>query len=233
LRILIATDNHLGFAERDRIRRNDSFITVEEILSVAKDKNVDFLLLGGDLFNDNKPSRETLHKTIEMFRKYCLGDKPVPLCIHSDQRVNFRDNFGTVNYEDPNFNISLPVFAIHGNHDDPTGENGLSAMDLLSISNLVNYFGKSTSIDDIHVKPILISKGETKLALYGLGHIRDERLYQTFKQKKVKFYRPLASNNPSSSTTQEWFNIFVVHQNRSQLHTKQANISDAMLQGFF
>ena len=27
----------------------------------------------------------------------------------------------TVNYEDPNYNISIPVFSIHGNHDDPCG----------------------------------------------------------------------------------------------------------------
>jgi DNA repair exonuclease SbcCD nuclease subunit len=29
--------------------------------------------------------------------------------------------FGQVNYEDPNFNVGLPVFTIHGNHDDPAG----------------------------------------------------------------------------------------------------------------
>lgn len=29
--------------------------------------------------------------------------------------------FSTVNYQDPNINVSLPVFTIHGNHDDPTG----------------------------------------------------------------------------------------------------------------
>lgn len=26
-----------------------------------------------------------------------------------------------VNFEDPNINISIPIFSIHGNHDDPTG----------------------------------------------------------------------------------------------------------------
>ena len=26
-----------------------------------------------------------------------------------------------MNYEDPNYNISIPVFTIHGNHDDPAG----------------------------------------------------------------------------------------------------------------
>jgi double-strand break repair protein MRE11 len=136
---------------------------VEEILSIAKEKEADFVLLGGDLFHDNKPSRDTLHRTIELLRKYCLGPNPVPLKIHSEQKMNFKNSFGTVNYEDPNFNVELPIFVIHGNHDDPTGSNGLSALDLLSVSNFVNYFGKSENIDDIHVRPILISKGETKV----------------------------------------------------------------------
>jgi len=226
LRILVATDNHLGYMERDRVRKHDSFITMQEILEVAKEQKVDFILHGGDLFHENKPSRETLHKTIELFRKYCCGDEPVPLVIHSDQKMNFQSNFGTVNYEDPNFNISLPVFAIHGNHDDPTGENGLSAMDLLSVTNLINYFGKTDNIDDIHIKPVLLSKGNTKVALYGMGWIKDERLYRTFEQKHVKFYRP-------SQSKDDWFNLFVLHQNRHQHHSKKANISDSMLRGFF
>jgi double-strand break repair protein MRE11 len=25
-----------------------------------------------------------------------------------------------VNYEDPNYSVGLPVFCIHGNHDDPS-----------------------------------------------------------------------------------------------------------------
>lgn len=29
--------------------------------------------------------------------------------------------FGKVNYEDENFNVGLPVFTVHGNHDDPAG----------------------------------------------------------------------------------------------------------------
>jgi len=33
----------------------------------------------------------------------------------------FFHRFGHVNYEDPHFNVGLPVFTIHGNHDDPAG----------------------------------------------------------------------------------------------------------------
>ena len=47
-----------------------------------------------------------------------------------------------VNFEDPNVNVGLPVFTIHGNHDDPAGTDSLSAVDLLSTARLINYFGK-------------------------------------------------------------------------------------------
>jgi double-strand break repair protein MRE11 len=50
---------------------------------------VDFVLLGGDLFHENKPSRMTLVRCIEILRKYCLGDKPVGFQVVSDQSVNF------------------------------------------------------------------------------------------------------------------------------------------------
>ena len=75
------------------------------------------------------------------------------------------------------------------------------------MSNLVNYFGKSNSIEEVTVNPVLFEKGETKIALYGLGNIRDERLHRVWKKEKVKFLRP-------EETPEEWFNILVLHQNR-------------------
>ncbi|TEB15898.1 nucleoside phosphate kinase, partial [Perkinsus sp. BL_2016] len=63
----------------------------------------------------------------------------------------------------------LPMFMIHGNHDEPTGERNLSAADLLEAAGLVHYFGKHERIDEeILVKPMLLQKGSTKLALFGL-----------------------------------------------------------------
>ena len=50
--------------------------------------------------------------------------------------------YHSVNFEDPNYNIQLPVFSIHGNHDDPAGDGGLAALDILSTANLINYFGR-------------------------------------------------------------------------------------------
>lgn len=54
--------------ERDPIRGNDSFVTWEECLKQAEALKVDFILHGGDFFHDNKPSRRTLFRTMELLR---------------------------------------------------------------------------------------------------------------------------------------------------------------------
>lgn len=210
LKILIATDVHLGYLEKDAIRGGDSYNTFKEILEYAKDCQVDFILLGGDLFHENKPSRRCLHTCITMLRQYCMGDTPIQFNILSDQTVNFNTTkFPWVNYQDENLNISIPVFSIHGNHDDPTGAEGLCALDLLGASGLVNHFGHSQSVEKIEISPILMQKGKTKLALYGLGSIPDERLYRMFVNNQVTMLRP-------KEDQEEWFNLFTLHQNRSK-----------------
>jgi hypothetical protein len=42
-------------------------------------------------------------------------------------------------------------------------DGSLCSLDLLSMANLVNYFGKSPSIDNITLFPILLVKGTTKV----------------------------------------------------------------------
>lgn len=224
LRILVATDCHLGYMEKDEIRRHDSFQAFEEICSIAEQKKVDLILLGGDLFHENKPSRSTLVKAIEILRRHCLNDHPVQFQVVSDQTLNFANSFGHVNYEDPHFNVGLPVFSIHGNHDDPAGVDNLSAVDILSACNLVNYFGKmvleGSGVGQITLCPILMRKGSTSVALYGLGNIRDERLNRMFQTPHaVQWMRPEAQEGCQVS---DWFNMLVLHQNRVKANPKNA-----------
>ncbi|XP_016138668.1 double-strand break repair protein MRE11 isoform X1 [Sinocyclocheilus grahami] len=209
-KILIATDIHLGYLEKDAIRGNDTFVTFDEIMKQAVQNEVDFVLLGGDLFHDNKPSRKTMHCCMEVMRKYCMGDRPIIFEILSDQAVNFsHSKFPWVNYLDSNLNISIPVFSVHGNHDDPTGADGLCAIDLLSCAGLINHFGRSRSVEKLEISPVLLQKGNTRIALYGIGSIPDERLYRMFINNQVTMLRPREDEDG-------WFNLFVIHQNRSK-----------------
>ena len=57
IRFLVATDVHLGHKEKHPVRKDDSFDAFQELLQKAKQQDVDFLLLGGDLFDEVNPSK--------------------------------------------------------------------------------------------------------------------------------------------------------------------------------
>lgn len=224
-RILLATDNHLGCAEDDPERCNDSFETFEEILEMAVEQQVDFILLGGDLFHENKPSRHCLVRCTELLRKYTFGDRPVVFDFVSDPVENFKHAKNpTVNYLDPNLNVAIPVFSIHGNHDDPSGLGQFCALEMLSAAGLINYFGRTTDLKDIKISPLLLEKGRTKLSIYGLSSVKDERLFRLFREGKVKMLRPRES-------MESWFNIMVLHQNRTK-HSLTNYIPESFLDPF-
>uniref|UniRef100_A0A2K5N9E0 Uncharacterized protein n=1 Tax=Cercocebus atys TaxID=9531 RepID=A0A2K5N9E0_CERAT len=196
-KILVAIHIDLGFMQKDAVRRNDTCVTLDEILKLAQENEMDFILLGGDLFHENKPSKKTLHTCLKLLRKCCMADSPVQFEILSDQSVDFGfSKFPWVSYQDGNLNISIPVFSIHDNHDDPMGAHARYALDILSCVGFVNHFGRSMS------NLVLLQKGSTKIALYDLGSIPDERLYRMFVNKKVTMLRSKDENY--------WFNLFVI-----------------------
>jgi double-strand break repair protein MRE11 len=119
-------------------------------------------------------------------------------------------------------NVAIPVFSIHGNHDDPqgTGHDGaLCALDLISVTGLLNYMGKidlpspsqdpgdaEGEKDGITIRPVLLRKGHTRLGLYGVGNVKDQRMHFELRSGRVKMYMP--------SDKDDWFNILLLHQNR-------------------
>ena len=95
------------------------------------------------------------------------------MCGEWKEEISFETTNFAANYLNDNVKIKLPIFIIHGNHDDPNGLEYLSAIDQFSVNNLLNYFGKIKSIEVIKVSPIKFQKGDTKVALYGIGHLKD------------------------------------------------------------
>ena len=162
---------------------------------------------------------------MSLLRQYTMGDEPMALELLSDPFDGVRkgQTFPTVNCEDTDLNVCMPVFSIHGNHDDPQGmgEDGtLSALDVLAAAGLLNYFGRlslppstrkrrapDSPSEVIGVKPVLLQKGQTRIALYGMGYIKDERLSHELREKHICMYRP-------AEATDSWFNLLVLHQNR-------------------
>ncbi len=99
----------------------------------------------------------------------------------------------------------------------------LAALDLLAVSNLVNYFGRQDAVEMVEVSPVLLQKGTTRVALYGMGSMRDERLHRMWVGKKVRFLRPAdreeeeeneEDDDDDDDDSDKWFNIFALHQNR-------------------
>lgn len=54
---------------------------------------------------------------------------------------------------------------------------------------------------------MLLQKGDTKLALYGMGNIRDARFHYELNNNRIKLFTP-------ADGAENWFNILLVHQNR-------------------
>lgn len=225
IRILITTDNHVGYNENDPMMSDDSWKSFHEIMMIAKQSNVDLILQSGDLFHVNKPSKKSMYQVMKSMRLALMGDKPCELELLNDPSIIFQHNdFSNINYEDPNFNISIPMFCISGNHDDACGDGLLCPMDILQVSGLINLFGKVLESDNIEVTPLLFQKGNTKLGLYGLASVRDERLFRTFKEGNIKFNVPNVNQD-------EWFNIMCVHQNHTG-HTNTAFLPESFLPDF-
>lgn len=224
IRILVSTDNHVGYMERDGQRHDDSWKSFDEVMTLAKERDVDMVLLAGDLFHENKPSRKAMYQVMQSLRANCLGDKPCELQMLSDGSEHFAGSFNHVNTMDQDINVAIPVFSIHGNHDDPSGEGNYAALDILAMSGLINYYGRTPEADNIDIKPVLIQKGKTKLALYGMSNVRDERLFRTFRDGKVKFFRPSTQHG-------DWFNIMSVHQNH-HAYTETSYLPEQFLPGF-
>lgn len=105
-------------------------------------------------------------------------------------------------------------------HTDPLLQEGaLCALDVLSVAGLVNYFGKvhlasdekadDPTSDGMLIKPVLLSKGHTRLAMFGVGNIKDARMHYELRSNRVRMFMPEEDNKG------KWFNMMLVHQNRS------------------
>ena len=86
------------------------------------------MIHGGDLFHEHKPSKETIIRTEDILSRYIFGENRQEFKVSAKIDLNLRET---------NLNIQLPIFMIHGNHDDPGGFGNMSNVDIVKSAKLV------------------------------------------------------------------------------------------------
>lgn len=58
----------------------------------------------------------------------------------------------------------------------------------------------------IAVRPVLLRKGNTRLGMYGIGNVKDQRMHFELRSNRVRMFMPTDKD--------KWFNMLLLHQNR-------------------
>lgn len=96
VKILHTADLHIGAAEsflgsRAQSRQAETLITFEKIISIAKENNVDILLIAGDLFNSNSVEKALTDRVFECFA--AIPDIKIVYAAGNHDPLNFDSPF--------------------------------------------------------------------------------------------------------------------------------------------
>lgn len=169
MKIAIVSDTHLGYDRFVEDAYNQAKRAFEMAMPLA-----DVIIIPGDLFDFRFPKPPVIAEGINIMRD--LHDKDWEYRIESF-------NGPAPIYTD------LPILAIPGTHER-TSVGKENPLNLLSLAGLIADISEGTAI---------ISKGDDKIAVYGLGGISEERVKEKLKELDPK---PVPG----------MFNIFVFHQ---------------------
>jgi double-strand break repair protein MRE11 len=124
-------------------------------------------------------------------------------------------SFPGINYGDPNLNVATPVFSTTmtpGARDWMVLSVRSISFPSLASSNCMGKFGLP-NIDEqalqtrIALPPVLLQKGQTILAVYGIGNVKDQRVRYELRSNRVRVFTPIDK--------EDWFNILLSHESHS------------------
>ena len=200
-KLAVCSNINVGVREDLENVCNDPYEALSEILNKSVENKVDCLIIAGNLFFGSVISNYCFSKTFSLLKQKVLGDG----------EINFITKNFLPNYANENINVQLPIFAIHGTNDRPTNDKLSTCLDTFDESLYLNYCGKIMKFDEkITINPVVLDKGDLKIALYMLGHIKDVKLSTLLAQKKIEFVVP------SDADIENYFHILVVNQKKSK-----------------
>lgn len=140
LRIGYISDCHLGYKTGNKIndeyinvRENDGYLAFQECIDNFIEKEVDAVIIGGDLFHSPKPSITTIVKTKEQLERLSVNNIPVYIITGNHDTSDIKNDYSAV------MAINSPVSKIYAT------ENNL---DILEIDNVKFWFVSHQSQDE-------------------------------------------------------------------------------------
>lgn len=152
MKIAIISDLHLGFASRSE-REKDAFVQAKQAVEQALVEQPDFILVLGDIFDEDVPSPEALHDCFEIFSLAKKQKPSIEAEIIERNGANKRL-----------FLSSVPIFAIHGTHEY-RGKDHKNALEVCNAAGLLYY---------LHAAKVFVKKGSETVVVHGLGGIPEK-----------------------------------------------------------
>ena len=174
MKLAILSDFHLGY---DRFR-DDAYRQAEEALLAASEA-ADVLLIPGDLFDARAPKPEVLAEAINLFRGLAKRDWKAKVEKVSAANAAYTD---------------VPVIAIPGTHERRSA----------GAENPVGILALAGMLVDASDGFAVISKGDERVAVYGMGGVSEEHFLEAIKKLDPK-------------PVQGCFNVFMFHQSTREL----------------
>ncbi len=160
MKIAVLSDFHLGFAVRSE-REKDAFLQARAALEIALREKPDFLLVAGDVFNEELPSNEALHDCFEIFSKIKTIKQAVGVSL-VERNGNARQLLLS----------HIPVFAIHGTHEF-CGKDRKNALQVCEAAGFFIY---------LHATRAIVKKGSETVAVHGLGGVPEKIALSALRQ---------------------------------------------------
>ncbi len=159
MRIAIFSDIHLGFQE-EQVRQSESFDNARQAFGIVCAKEVDAILMAGDIFDIPLPSPETLLKGFEIFS---IAQKQkqsrVKIKVLGKEEVRGKTFFG------------IPVITIHGTHEYRS----------LGHTNILELFDASGHLIYLKMKRAVIELGSEIVCIHGFGGVPEKKSLEVLK----------------------------------------------------
>ncbi len=169
MKIAILSDFHLGY---ERFRE-DAYAQAERALNKAADV-ADALLIPGDIFDMRAPKPDVIAESINLFRNLSARKWNAHVVDFIGEGKHF---------------TKVPIVAIPGTHER-RAQDAADPVDILGLAGLLVDVSNATAV---------ISLGNEKIAIRGIGGIADERFSEVVK-------------NENPVPIGDAFNIFMFHE---------------------